>query len=66
MKLSEYLSKLPRGGKSQLAEKVGVSKSFLRQMESGAAKIPIHVAKKIELYTSGNVSKNELRPDVWD
>lgn len=66
MKLSEYLSKLPRGGKSQLAKNVGVSKSFLRQMELGTAQIPIPVAKKIELHTLGNVSKKEMRPDVWD
>ena len=66
MKLSEYLSRLPRGGKSQFAKQVDVSKSFLRQMELGIAKIPIHVAKKIEQQTSGKVSKAELRPDVWD
>jgi len=66
MKLSEYLSQLPRGGKSQLAKKVGVSKSFLRQMELGTAQIPIRVAKKIELHTLGSVSRKELRPDVWD
>ena len=66
MKLSEYLSQLPRGGKSKFAKQVDVSKSLLRQMELGIAQIPIPVAKKIELNTSGKVSKAELRPDVWD
>ncbi|QHJ84180.1 MAG: hypothetical protein [Bacteriophage sp.] len=66
MKLSIYLSQLPRGGKSKFAQEIGISKSFLRQLELGIAKIPIQVAKKIESCTSGKVTKAELRPDVWD
>lgn len=65
MTLSDYLSQLERGGKSQFAKKIDVSKSFLRQMEAGTTPIPIHVAKKIEEHTLGKVTKAELRPDVW-
>lgn len=65
MTLSDYLSRLKRGGKSQFAKQIDVSKSFLRQMESGIAPIPIHIAKKIEEHTRGQVTKAELRPDVW-
>lgn len=65
MTLSDYLSQLKRGGKSQFAKKIDVSKSFLRQMEDGTAPIPIYVAKKIEEHTQGKVTKAELRPDVW-
>ncbi|MFQ0995640.1 transcriptional regulator [Gilliamella sp. BG2] len=65
MNLSDYLSQLGRGGKSQFAKEINVSKSFLRQMEVGTAPIPIHIAKKIEAHTFGKVTKAELRPDVW-
>lgn len=65
MTLSDYLSQLERGGKSRFAEKIGVSKSFLRQMEVGTAPIPINVAKKIEKHTQGKVTRAEVRPDVW-
>lgn len=65
MTLSDYLSQLERGGKSRFAEKIGVSKSFLRQMEVGTAQIPINVAKKIEKHTQGIVTRAEVRPDVW-
>lgn len=68
MNLSDYLSRIARvrGAKSQFARSINVSKSFLRQMETGKAPIPISVAKRIEIQTSGMVTKAELRPDVWD
>ncbi|MCX8649961.1 helix-turn-helix domain-containing protein [Gilliamella sp. B2776] len=65
MKLSHYLNQLPKGGKSQFAKEIDVSKSFLCQMASGKANVPIRVAKKIEEHTHGQVTKAELRPDVW-
>lgn len=65
MNLSEYLKSLPRGGKSKFAQKISVSKSFLRQMESGYAKIPAKRAQDIEKETLGLVSKSDLRPDLW-
>lgn len=64
--LTEYLSSLPRGGKSRFAKSLNVSKSFLRQMETGKSQIPIGVARKIENETSGIVKKEVLRPDVWE
>lgn len=65
MKLSIYLSQLPHGGKSQFAKDIGISKAFLRHMEIGLSPIPAHVAKRIEKHTQGQVTKAELRPDLW-
>lgn len=65
MTLTEYLSKLGRGGKDEFAKKIGVSKSFLRQMETGTSKVPPPRALAIEKHTNGLVTKTELRPDLW-
>lgn len=66
MDLLSYLEQLPKGGKTEFAKKIDVTKPFLRNMAIGKAKIPIYIAKRIEKQTFGKVSKTELRPDVWD
>ncbi|MDF7667437.1 YdaS family helix-turn-helix protein [Orbaceae bacterium ESL0727] len=65
MKLSIYLAQLPYGGKSQFAKDIGISKAFLRHIEIGLSPIPPKVAKRIEEHTQGQVTKAELRPDLW-
>lgn len=65
MNLSDYLKSLPRGGKTQFARKIRVSKSFLRHMETEYAKVPVQRAKDIEKETNGIVKKEILRPDLW-
>lgn len=66
MDLASYLANRPRGFKARLARQLGVSRSFLRQMETGISKIPIHLAKKMESVTDGKMKKENLRPDIWD
>lgn len=65
MKLTKHFSSKPRGYRTEFAKKIGVSKSFLSQIETGRAKAPIEIAKKIEEITNQQVKKSELRPDVW-
>lgn len=66
MELKNYLADRPRGFKADFARKIGISKSFLRQIETGEAKTPIYLARKIEAVTEKAVKKAELRPDVWN
>lgn len=66
MNLQKYLSKKPRGAKASFALEIGISRSFLRQIETGRSKCPIPLAKKIEEATDGVVSRTDLRPDVYD
>lgn len=66
MDLVTYLAERPYGFKSEFAKKLGISKSYLRQIATGYSPMPIYLAKKIEQMTDGIVSKSELRPDVWD
>ena len=48
MELKDYLENRPRGFKAEFARKLGISTSFLRQIETGESKTPIYLAKKIE------------------
>lgn len=66
MNLSMFLSSLERGGKTKFANKINVSKSFLRQMETGKTPVPPQTAKKIESASNGLVTKEDLRPDLWN
>lgn len=66
MNLKTYLSTLERGGSTQLAEKLGVSISFMSQMASGVAAISPARCVFIEQATGGAVTRQELRPDDWN
>lgn len=61
--LKIYLSKLERGGVSRLANKLGISASYLSQLASGAASISTERAVEIEKATGGAVRCEDLRPD---
>lgn len=66
MDLKSYLSDRPRGFKSNFAKKLGISNSYLRQVETGYSPMPVYLAKRIEEVTDGEITKSELRPDLWD
>lgn len=65
MKLKQYTDQLTRGELSKLAISLGISASFLSQMASGAAKVPISRALAIEEATNGSVTRKDLLPDDW-
>ncbi|MGQ3662097.1 transcriptional regulator [Citrobacter braakii] len=65
MKLKQYTDSLNRGELSKLAIDLGISASFLSQMASGAAKVPISRALAIETATNGEVTRKELLPGSW-
>lgn len=65
MKLKQYTDSLSRGDLSKLAIDLGISASFLSQMASGAAKVPISRALAIEEATDGQVTRRDLLPNDW-
>lgn len=65
MKLKQYTDSLTRGELSKLAIDLGISASFLSQMASGAAKVPVYRALAIEKATNGAVTRKDLLPDDW-
>lgn len=65
MNLKTYISTARRGTASALAEALGVSRSYLSQMTSGAAALSPERCVAIERATSGAVSRQDLRPNDW-
>ncbi|WP_336284187.1 transcriptional regulator [Citrobacter arsenatis] len=65
MKLKQYTDSLTRGELSKLAISLEISASFLSQMASGAAKVPVSRALAIEEATGGQVTRKDLLPNDW-
>ncbi|WP_410478674.1 transcriptional regulator [Pseudomonas sp. zfem003] len=67
MDFPSYLKALPRGGKKQMAESLGIPASYLSRLLSGDRAITAERALHIERVTGGKVTRHELRPDIaWD
>lgn len=66
MNLKEYLEQLERGAAAKLAAELGISKSYLSQLASGAAPISPARCVEIERATNGKVTRKDLRPDDWE
>lgn len=65
MELKKYIDSLEWGGAKELADQLGVSKSFLSQMASGVSAISPKRCVEIEIATNGAVTRRDLRPDDW-
>lgn len=65
MNLKEYIDTTDRGGAKRLAERLGISKSYLSQMASGQAFINPERCVIIEIATNGVVCRRDLRPHDW-
>nr|EDZ38295.1 MAG: Hypothetical protein CGL2_11278001 [Leptospirillum sp. Group II '5-way CG'] len=65
MKLNEYMRELTRSQKEDLAGRVGTSLNYLFQL-SGEFSVPgPKIALRIEHATGGQVTRHELRPDIY-
>lgn len=53
------------GGQTSLATLIGVTPSFVSQWVTGARPIPATRCIAIEAATTGRVTREELRPDVF-
>lgn len=62
MNLSEYSEK---HGRAELAEALKTSPAYVSQLASGHRRITAEMAIKIERATNGEVTRHELRPDLY-
>ena len=53
------------GNQAQLARAIGVSAVFVSQMRSGTKSVPAELCPKIELATKRQVTREQLRPDIF-
>jgi DNA-binding transcriptional regulator YdaS (Cro superfamily) len=65
MDLKEYFDTDVRGAKSEMAEYLGITTTWLALLIAGRRKASPVLARKIEEATGGLVSREELRPDIW-
>ena len=65
MTLKEYILKSDRGAAAILAEKLGISPSYLSQLASGKAPISVERAVEIWQLTDGVVTREEMFPDSY-
>lgn len=50
---------------SEFADRIGVTTGFINQMLSGLRPIPAKQVIPIEKATNGEVTRHELRPDIY-
>jgi DNA-binding transcriptional regulator YdaS (Cro superfamily) len=65
MTLIEFFLKKEHGAKSDMAEVLGISRTWLSQIINGSRLPSPALAKDIEKYTKGKVSRKVLRPDIF-
>ena len=65
MTLIEYFSTEPRGAKSEMAEYLRITPTWLSLIMKGQRKASPELCVRIERATGGLVSREELRPDIF-
>lgn len=69
MNLDAWIKNHPREKRVEvresLAKKLGVSESYVRSMVNGNRTIPAEFAIPIENATGGQVTRHEIRPDLY-
>jgi DNA-binding transcriptional regulator YdaS (Cro superfamily) len=65
MTLTEYFIDRPRGARLNLADRLGVSYTWLCLVANGKRQCSPFLAKAIEKQTRGLVKRQELRPDIF-
>jgi DNA-binding transcriptional regulator YdaS (Cro superfamily) len=65
MTLIEWFAQQPRGAKAQMAEKLGISRTWMCQVIHGRGTCSPEMAVEIHRLTSGAVRREDLRPDLF-
>ncbi|KNC91270.1 transcriptional regulator [Trabulsiella odontotermitis] len=61
----EYWDSLTKEQQSELAINVGSTTGYLRLVFNGYKKVSFGLAKRLEELTAGEVTKSDLRPDIY-
>jgi len=65
MTLLEYFRDEPRGAKSEMAEHLRITPTWLSLIMRGQRKASANLCARIEKATQGLVTREELRPDLY-
>lgn len=65
MTLLNYLNKLSRNEQHELAQRCGTTVGYLRKAVSVRQQLGAELCTQLELASSGQVTRRDLRPDDW-
>jgi DNA-binding transcriptional regulator YdaS (Cro superfamily) len=65
MTLDEYFKTDVRGAKAEMAEYLGITATWMALLIARRRKPSVALAIAIETATGGLVTRQELRPDIW-
>jgi DNA-binding transcriptional regulator YdaS (Cro superfamily) len=65
MNLKDYFANKPYGSKVELANRLGITKTWMSQLIAGREKCSPAMAVKIEHMTEGVVARADMRPDLF-
>lgn len=65
MHLKRYFSLQPYGSKTLFAQAIGITPTYLGLLIRKARRPSAELSKKIEKATKGEVTRQELRPDLF-
>ncbi len=65
MTLQEWLRQNPHPERLELAKKVGTTVAYLYKLAGGHGKAGWSICPRIEQATGGQVTRHELRPDIY-
>ncbi|MET3134291.1 DNA-binding transcriptional regulator YdaS (Cro superfamily), partial [Oxalobacteraceae bacterium GrIS 1.11] len=65
MHLRCFLDSKPRGYQARMAQRLGISPSYLCQIASGTATVSAARAIEIEVDTDGAVTRADILPKKW-
>lgn len=65
MNLKDYFAQRPRGAKALMAERLGISRTWMAQIINEQVVPSAPLAVLIHQLTEGQVSKESLRPDIF-
>lgn len=65
MNLKSYFKLHPLGAKKKMAEKLGITPTWMGLLIKRSRKPSAALAKRIERATDGEVTAAELRPDIF-
>ncbi|EBP2042059.1 helix-turn-helix domain-containing protein [Salmonella enterica] len=63
--MKEYWDSLTKEQQCKLAGNVGSTTGYLRLVFNGYKKAGFSLAKKLEEETAGEITKSDLRPDIY-
>jgi DNA-binding transcriptional regulator YdaS (Cro superfamily) len=65
MTLKDYFKTLSVGSKTEMCNKIGISRTWLSLIISGRKVPSAPLCNLIQRYTNGKVTRAELRPDLF-